>query len=394
MNPKAEYFSMLDLLIVLARHKRKLILVPFSAAALAAGLTFLMPNVYTATVQLMPPQSESGASALLGQLGGALGGLATGALGGKTTNDTYIGMLGSRTISDELIKRFDLAKVYETNYSSDTRKALKNATTFINSRDGMIIIEVDDTDPKRAAAMANAYAESLQNLTRSVAVTGAARRRLFFQTQLDQAKKSLAEAEVALKNTQEKNGVVQLSGQAQGILEAAANLKAMIASKEVALRGMRTFATSNNPDYIRAEQELNALRAQLSKVETAPNSGNGDISIATAKVPAVALEYGRRLRDVKYFEAMYELLAKQVELAKIDEAKDSAMVQVLDPADVPDKKAKPRRTLIVLITMLAAFVLTLLWVVVRELVSSSAEDRDTAARLKELRHDLQWRSKR
>ena len=391
---KDEYFSILDLLIVTAKHKRKLLLAPLVAGVLAAGATFLVSNVYTATVQLLPPQNQSGASALLGQLGGALGGLAGGALtSGKTTNETYIGMLGSRTVSDELIKKFDLARVYETDYPSDTRKVLKNMTTFINSRDGMIIIEVDDREPKRAADIANAYAESLKRLTQNLAVTDAARRRLFFQNQLDQAKKSLAEAEVALRQTQEKTGLIQLSGQAQGIIEAAASLKASIASKEVVLRGMRTFATGNNPDYLRAEQELAGLRAQLAKVETAPNAGNGDISIATAKVPAVALEYARRLRDVKYFESVFEVLAKQVELAKIEEAKDSAVVQVLDPAVVPDKKSKPRRSLVVLITMLVALVFTFCWVLVRELIVSSKTDQDNAERFNQLSRNMSWRNK-
>lgn len=390
---KGEYFSLLDLLIVIAKHKRKLVLAPLLAGTIAGAISFAIPNVYTATVQIMPPQNQSNTSALLGQLGGALGGLAGGALGGKTTNETYIGMLGSRTVSDELVKKFDLAKVYQTDFPSDTRKALKNATTFINSRDGMIIIEFDDKDPKRAAAVANAYADSLKRLTQTLAVTEAARRRLFFQTQLEQSREELTKAEVALKEMQEKTGMIQLSGQAQGVIEAAANLKATIATKEVALRAMRTFATTNNPDYKRAEQELAGLRAQLSKVETAPNAGNGDISIATAKVPAVALEYARRMRDVKYFESLFEQLAKQFELAKIDEAKDSAMVQVLDEAVVPDKKSKPRRSLIVLVAMLAVIVLTFCWVLVRELIASSKAEKGTAERFEQLRRNMRWHDK-
>lgn len=386
-----EYFSLLDLLIAVAQHKRRLMLAPLIAGVLVYALTFAVPNIYTGTVQILPPQSQSGASALLGQLGGALGGLASGALGSKTSNETYIGMLGSRTVSDEMIKRFDLARVYETHYPSDTRRALKNATTFTNSRDGMIIIEVDDKDPKRAADMANAYASSLQHLTQTLAVTEAARRRLFFENQLDQTKSLLTDAEVALRETQEKTGMIQLSGQAQGTIEAAANLKAMIASKEVALRAMRSFATQNNPEYQRAEQELAGLRAQLSKVETGPNAGHGDIAIATAKMPAVALEYARRMRDVKYYETLFEELAKQVELAKIDEAKDNAMVQVLDPAVVPDKKSKPRRALIVLITMLTVLVLTFCWVVLHEVVTSSKSDPEMAERLEQLRRNLRWR---
>jgi uncharacterized protein involved in exopolysaccharide biosynthesis len=164
-------------------------------------------------VRILPPQGQSGASALLGQLG-ALGGLAGGALGGKTSNETYIGMLGSRTVSDRLIAKFKLDEVYETTYPSDTRRALKNATTFTNGRDGMILVEVDDRDPARAAGIANGYADALKDLTQHLAVTEAARRRLFFQTQLDQAREALAKAETALRETQERTGMIQLSGPA------------------------------------------------------------------------------------------------------------------------------------------------------------------------------------
>lgn len=385
--------GLIDLFIMLAKHKRALVGVPLAVGALAAAISLALPNVYTGSVRILPPQGQSGASALLGQLG-ALGGLAGGALGGKTTNETYIGMLGSRTVSDELIAQFKLAEVYEVKLHSDARLALKNATTFTNSRDGMIIIEVDDWDAKRAAAMANAYAESLRKLTQTLAVTEAARRRLFFQTQLEQAKASLADAEEQLRKTQERTGLIQLSGQAQGIIEAAANLKASIAAKEVALRAMRTFATANHPEYLRAEQELAGLRAELAKVERSANGGNGDIAIATAKVPGVALEYARKLRDVKYFESMFELLAKQYELARIDEAKDSAMVQVLDAADVPDSKSKPRRSLIVLIAMLASFVLTASSVMLKELWQAASHDPRSASRIGQLKALLAGRPPR
>lgn len=389
----SEPIGALEYLIMLARHKRSLVGIPLAAGVAAAALSFALPNEYTGTVRILPPQGQSGASALLGQLG-ALGGLAGGALGAKTSNETYIGMLGSRTVSDGLIAKFKLDQVYETTYPSDTRRALKNATTFTNGRDGMILVEVDDRDPARAAGLANAYADALKNLTQNLAVTEAARRRLFFQTQLDQAKESLAKAETALRETQERTGMIHLSGQAQGIIEAAANLKAGIAAKEVALRAMRSFATASNPDYLRAQQELAGLRAELAKVERSSGGGNGDIGIGTAKVPGVALEYARKLRDVKYFESMFEVLAKQVELAKIDEAKDSAMVQVLDAAIVPDRKSKPRRTLIVLIAMIAGFVVATGRALFKEIVREAAQDPHTAQRLRTLRALASWRGAR
>jgi tyrosine-protein kinase Etk/Wzc len=379
-----EYFDLLDLLIVFAKHKRKLLLAPLVAGAVIYGVSLVMPNYYTGSLRILPPQSQSGAAALLGQLG-ALGGLAGGALGGKTTNETYIGMLTSRTVSDSLIDRFKLQQVYKTEVRSDTRHELKAATTITNGRDGIILVEVEDKDPVRAAALANGYASALQEMTLTLAVTEAAQRRLFFDKQLEQAKKALNASEFALKAVQEKTGLLKLDGQAQGIIAAAASLKATVTAKEVALSVMRTFAAPGNPEYMRAQQELASLRQQLAKMETAPNQGNGDISVATSKVPEVGMEYVRRVRDVKYNEALFEALAKQLELAKIDEAKDSSTLQVLDNAVTPDKKSSPRRALLVLVSAAVAFVLAMGWAIIAEMLANAKKNESQREQLRLLR---------
>lgn len=384
---RTEYFDLLDVLIVFAKHKRKLIFAPLVAGAIVYGISLMMPNYYTGSLQILPPQSQSGAAALLGQLG-ALGGLAGGALGGKTTNETYIGMLNSRTISDSLIDRFNLQQVYKKDFRSDTRRELKAATTITNGRDGIILVEVDDRDPDRAAAMANGYARALQEMTQTLAVTEASQRRLFFDKQLEQAKKSLEASELALKEVQEKTGLLKLDGQAQGIIAAVASLKATVTAKEVALSVLRTFATPSNPDYLRAQQELASLRQQLSKMETAPTQGNGDISIATSKVPEVGMEYVRRVRDVKYNEALFEALAKQLELAKIDEAKDSSTLQVLDYAVKPDKKSRPRRALWVLVSAAVTFVFAMGWAIFAEMFANAKNNSSQREQLSRLQQYL------
>jgi len=172
---------------------------------------------------------------------------------------------------------------------------------------------------------------------------------LFFEQQLSQAKLNLADSEVALKKVQEKTGFIRPEGQAEVLITAVANLRAQIAAKEVQLRAMRTFATGNNPEYIQLQEELNGLRAQLHKAETGVNAGNGDIGVATSRMPEVGLEYIRRLRDVKYNEAMFEILAKQFEIAKLDEAKDKGLLQIVDKAIEPDRKSKPKRAMIILL---------------------------------------------
>ncbi|WP_409265961.1 GumC family protein [Massilia sp. BHUDP2] len=382
--------SFLDSLSLIAANKKLIIGVTFAASVAAAGVSMLLPNVYTATAQILPPQTQSPTSALLGQIS-ALSGAVGQSLGVKNPNDTYVAMLNSRTVADNLISRFELMKVYDRDFQSDTRKELAMNTSVYSGKDGIISVQVDDEEPKRAAALANGYIEELQKLTQTLAVTEASQRRLFFEKQLDNAKQALANAEVALKGVQEKTGLIQLTGQTEGIIRSAAEIKAQIATKEVMLGSMRTFATANNPDYIRIQQELVGLRAQLKKVEQGLNAGGGDISIPTSKVPEVGLDYVRKVRDVKYNETIFELLAKQFELAKIDEAKQSSLIQVLDTAVEPDRKSRPGRSLIVIMTAVAALVLSIAYVFARAYFSALGADEREKARLDKLKRSLRWK---
>lgn len=377
-------------LIVIAKNKRRIIFVPIIAALLTMGLTLLMPNKYTATVQILPPQSQSGASAMLGQLG-ALSGMAGGALGVKNPSDVYMGMLASRTLQDRLIDRFKLKEIYETKTASDTRKALIGASKLSTSKTGLIILEFEDKNPKFAADVSNGYVDELQKMTKVFAVTEASQRRMFFEKQLQQAKQLLADAEVALKQVQEKTGLIQLDGQAEAIIRSAAEFKAQIAAKEVQLGAMRTFATPNNPNYQKMQNELSGLRAQLAKIETGMNRGKGDISVSTSNVPEAGLEYVRRVREVKYSEAIFEMLAKQFELAKIDEAKEGSILQVLDYAVVPDKKSSPGRMMIVLTVFMVTGILMLMWSFLREAFASNNANPERTRQIQDLRNALRWK---
>lgn len=388
---QADEVSLIDIGIILAKNKKNILMAMILALIAAVGVTLLLANKYTAKAQLMPPQSQSGSSALLGQLG-ALSGLAGG--GGsalKNPNDIYVGMLESRTVADALIDRFKLQTVYDVKLKSEARNALKRLTTVVNGKEGLISIEVTDEDPKLAATITNAYVEELQKMTKTLAVTEAGQRRLFFERQLQQAKEALADAEVALKQVQEKTGLIKLNEQAEAMIQASAGLKAQIAAKEVALGAMRTFSTTSNPEYVRVQQELIGFRVQLSKLETGMNGGKGDISISTSSVPEVGLEYTRRLRDVKYQEVIFEMLAKQMELAKVDEAKEGAVLQLLDSAIVPDKKSKPARSIIVIISVLLAGILAVCWAFLKEASKNARLNLDNAAKLDELGKVWRWR---
>src|SRR5713226_7909783 len=276
--PDDDEVSLLDLLIVLAKHKRLVLGVPFVVAIAAVIISLLMPNIYTGTTRILPPQqSASAASALLSQLGGAVGGLAGaagGALGIRSPNDLYVGMLKSRTVADNLISRFELGKVYDEVRLSDARKRLEKETAIVAGRDGIITIEVDDKDPKRAAELANAYVDELMKLTKVLAVTEAAQRRLFFERQLLQAKDNLTAAEIAARQGLQKGGLAQVDAQGRSMIEVTARLRAQISVKEVQIGSMRTFAAEGNPELQRTQEELQALKRELVRIEgSSPAAG-------------------------------------------------------------------------------------------------------------------------
>src|SRR3989441_3435414 len=225
-------------------------------------------------------------------------------------------MLKSRTVADNLITRFGLGKIYDEDYVSETRKRLEKETMVAGGKDGIITIEVNDKDPKRAADLANAYVDKLMKLTKVLAVTEASQRRLFFERQLVQAKDNLTAAEISARQGLQKGGLAQVDAQGRSMIEVTARLRAQISVKEVQIGSMRTFAAEGNPELQRTQQELEALRHELARVE-----GSSPIA-AVGKGEASGirgLDNLGRLRDVKYYEFLYELLAKQFELAKIDE---------------------------------------------------------------------------
>ena len=365
--------GLLDVLIVLAVHRKLIGVFTGASAILAIVVSLLLPNQFTATTKILPPQqNQSLANALMGQLGalGALGSLAGGAtkdLGLKNPNEMYVGMLNSRTVEDDIIKRFNLTQAFNTKRLSDARKALDKRSDISLGKDGMITISYEDKDKDRAAAVANTYVDELKLLMQRLAVTEASQRRLFFEQQLEESKDKLADAEVALQLTQQKTGLIDLSSQARAVIQSIATLRGEIAAKEVELQAMKAYATPENPKVIMAEQQLAAWRDQLAKAETKQGSlGAGNVEIPTSRVPEVGVEYIRRIRDVKYYETIFELLARQYEAAKLDEAKDSGIVQVVDTAIVPDRKSFPPRTLIVVISTMLGLLCGVVFALLKE----------------------------
>jgi tyrosine-protein kinase Etk/Wzc len=381
--------SALDLLILLAAHKRILIRTIVVAAVLATATAFLLPVRYEAKIILMPPQQNSSmSSALMNQLGNlsSLASLATGGLSLKNQGDMYVALLTSRTVEDAMIQRFGLMQEYGKKKMSDTRDKFESRTTALaSSKDGMIRITVEDRDPKRAAELANGYVEEFRKLSAQLAITEAARRRLFFEGQLKQAKDELADAEEAMKRTQQSTGVLQIDSQARSLIESAALLRGQVVAKQVQIQGMRSFAAEDNPNLILAKQELAALQAQLARLGGSQEDGGSDLMLSKGRASQAGLEYLRRLREVKYRETVFALLAKEFEIAKLDEAREGAIVQVVDPAVPPDKRSFPPRTLLILGTTLVAGFLAAFWIILRARLNDNFERPGNRRRIQKLK---------
>lgn len=353
--------SLLDLLIVLAEGKRIILWVTAAFAILAIVISLILPVRYTAAVLLLPPQQNSSMGAALASQLGAMGGvaaLAGSSLGLKSPNEMFASMLKSRTVEDAMVQRFGLMQEYHAKYISDARRDFeKRATVDASSKDGLIHILVEDRDPRRAAELANGYVDQFRNLSEHLAITEASQRRLFFEQELEKAKDNLASAEEALKQTEQTTGMIQLDSQARALIESAAALRAQITSREVQIQGMQTYATGENAQLVQAQRELESLRAQLAKLGGSEGSASSELIVPKGRVPEAGLEYVRKLRDVKYNETIFEILARQFEVAKLDEARQGALIQVVDPAIPPDKRSFPKRGLIVIGATAAGFLI-------------------------------------
>jgi tyrosine-protein kinase Etk/Wzc len=371
----------IDLALLLAARGRLLAATAAAGAVCATAVALILPPAYLARTTILPPQqSQSLAPAMMGQLG-ALAALGGRDLGLRNTADLYAGIVQSENIAAELITKFGLAERYGAKRLSDAQRTLARRTAVtVRPKEGLIDIEVQDSDPKVAAQMANAYVELLFTANARLALTEASQRRLFFEEQLRAAKANLAEAEAAMKRTQQSTGMLQLDSQAKAIVQAVSGIKAEIAAKEVQLRAMNAFAADRNPDVIVAREELAGLQSQLARMQSR-GGGPGDVEIATRRMPETSLAYIRSLRELAFQEALYELLAKQYEAARIDEAKSAPVIQVVDRAQPPDHRSGPPRLLIVAAATFVCLLAAVLLLIVEDRFRHAAADPDTARKL-------------
>ena len=367
------YTVSLPPIIRVALKRKKLIgIVALAVIALALAAALSLPRRYMATTVILPPQqSGSAGAAMMAQLSSLSAMAGAGALGIKNPNDLQVALLKSRSVEDAMAARFHLQALYRTKYASSARKRWEKKT-FIEDglKDGLIRLSVTDSDPQRAAELANGWVEEYQRFSATLAVSEASRRRLFFERQVADARENLARAEEEMKQTEQRTGVIELDGQAHAMIASAAMLRAQVAAKQVEIQAMRQFAADGNPDLERARQELSGLEGQLASMDVAKDRHSGDLVAPTGMVAQAGLDYARALREVKYREAVVNLLMHLYEMAQVDEAQKGSQAQVVDAAVVPDRPNSQFRIWIVLAGLLLALPLALLTALGTEVVEA------------------------
>jgi uncharacterized protein involved in exopolysaccharide biosynthesis len=341
--------SLITIATRLAGHKRLIGRVTGVAVLIGLITSLMLPTRYMATAKLLTPQqTPSSASALMTQLASTGMSSMAGAAGGRVLldpNEMYMGLLRSRPVADAIVQQFGLEKLYHARSATASREKLAANTEIVSEKSGLLAISVTDEDKKRAAAIANAYAEQLRLLTQKMAVTEASRRRLFYEQQVNRANDDLARATYSFQQVQKKEGLVQLDTQAKVLIDSLANLRAKVSATQVELQALRSYSTERNPDVELAENQLSALQAETARIEES-NHPSKPLSLGLQDVAANGMDYLRTEHELQYRQAIFDLMLKQLDIAKLDEAKEAAVIQVVEPAIPPDLKSSPHRALV------------------------------------------------
>jgi capsule polysaccharide export protein KpsE/RkpR len=359
---------------LLWQHRRVLARVGAISMVVSLGIAFLIPKQYKSTASIMPPdQQGSGAmmlAALLGHGGlGSLGGLATGLLGGHSTTALYISLLESGTVRGHLIDRFDLQHVYHARYRITAAKRLAHHTKVTDDKkSGVITIEVEDTDPVRARDMAQAYLDELNKLLNLTSTSTARQERIFIEQRLQAVQNDLERAQLELSEFSSKNSTVDIKEQTRAMVDAGARVQGELLIEQSGLQSLRQIYGDGNVRVRQTEARIDALHRELTQMTGSsaplqpPSSGSitssdaedkGELYPPLRQLPRLAVPYADLYRRVKVQETVYELLIQQYEMARIEEAKDTPVVSVIDTPGIPEKKSFPPR---ILFTLLLTFV--------------------------------------
>jgi len=335
----------------------------------------LLKPSFTGTTTFIPPQQQqSTGGAALASLG-ALSSLAgsAGSLGLRTPGDQYVSLMQSVRVSDRIIDRFGLMQVYGETLRVKAREALRgNVTISLGKKDGLITVDAIDHDRTRAAAIANAYVEELRTLTSTIAVTEAQQRRQFFERQLQATRDRLVSAQVALQDSGLNTGAIKAEPRAAA--DGYAKLRAELTAAEVRLQTMRSAFADTSAEVTQQTSTVRALRDQVNLLEASSQPQDGASS-----------DYVSKYREFKYQETLFDLYARQFELAKADESREGALIQVVDAAQPPELKSKPRRVIFALAGYVGALALLLGWIIGRDWLRNSLLDSRFESGMRELR---------
>lgn len=377
-----------DRVTLLWQHRRLLARVTAISLVISLGIAFLIPKEYKATASIMPPdQQNSGAAMLAALMGhgglGSIGSLASGLLGGHTTTALFVNLLKSGTVRGALIDRFHLQQVYHARYRFAAAKRLSHRTKISDDKkSGVITIEVEDTNPVRARDMAQAYLDELNKLVNRTSTSEARRERIFIERRLHGVQGDLEQAQLALSEFSSKNSTVDIKEQTRAMVETGARVQGELLVEQSGLQSLRQIYGDSNVRVKETQARIAALQRDLVKMTgssaplqtslagTEPSStgvdDKGELYPPLRQLPRLAVPYADLYRRVKVEEAIFELLTQQYEMARIEEAKDTPVVSVIDAPGIPEKKSFPPRLILTLVLTLLSFAATAALLLFRE----------------------------
>jgi uncharacterized protein involved in exopolysaccharide biosynthesis len=368
--------NLLNYLIVLVNYRRFLLLNTLFVCIIVALLSFLLPSWYTAHTTLLPPERET---SFLGLSSSLLGGVSS---GGDislpfmaTPSDVIAAILTSRNISEKIVEKTDLMQVYNTNSKEEAIRELASHIQVRVTDEGLVSLDFEDQDKERAAMVANLFIQELDHINRNTNVSRARNTRLFIEERMNKTRKDLTLAEDNLREFQEEHKTISLDEQMKTAIQTAADLKAEMVLNEIELNVLSQNLSPAHPEIQKLRSKINQIRKQLEKLEFGDqkenSEENGVLDVPFSEVPRLSLELARLIRDLKIQEAIFELLSSQYEQAKIQEAKDTPTIQVLDRAVPPEKRSRPKRVLMVILAGVASLFVGAVFVFGLEYLKSS-----------------------
>lgn len=414
VETKREADRSVERLAILWSQRKLMLCAAVAGLVLFAAISFMIPSRYDSVTRLMPPDQSNSSTTMLaamasgigGGRGSGLGALAGDLLGLKNTGDMFIGVLQSRTVEDVLISRFDLRGRYGDRLVEDARRDLEKKTAISADRkSGIITIQVTDRDPRQAAAMAQEYVDQLNRVVTHLNTSSAGREREFLEQRLTQVKNDLESAEKNFSEFASKNTAIDIPAQGKAMIEAAATLEGQLIASQTELESLRQIYTDSNVRVRSIQARVEELKRQLQKLGGSSSDGspqsveiNGQTIPSIRQLPRLGVPYADLYRNTKVQETIYETLTAEFELAKVQEAKDTPSVKVLDPPDVPEKKSYPPRLLIMTLGSLLTLAASAVWIVVKMSWDTTNANDPRKVLVKEIVHstkrDFSWARRR